>query len=106
MKKILLCSALLFSHTTTAGNTAGTIGRLYVHNHNTNVLFRMNSDDLNFSSCATTQRYVIDTSTEQGKNSYSAILAAKTTNQTVFIQGTEQCDISGTAETMQLLYIE
>jgi hypothetical protein len=69
-----------------------------VHYYNDFVLFSLESTQPSLAACAVTGRYVVSTSTQQGKNILSTILAAKAAGQTVSVMGKSTCTTHGDAE--------
>lgn len=88
-----------------AGTTTGTVSQVFVHGYNDIILFNMQSMYSNFASCATTLRYAISTSTQQGKNTLSTILSAKAAGQVITVIGKNSCITHGDAEDINYLYI-
>lgn len=74
-----------------AADTLGTIGRIHVYHDNGKVFFWINAETSNYASCATIQRYVIDSTTEPGKSTLSTILYLKASGQNVEIYVAGNC---------------
>lgn len=101
-----LCAILLvFSPSVFAGSTTGKIHTIWVHYYNDFVLFSLESTQPSLAACAVTGRYVVSTSTQQGKNILSTILAAKAAGQTVSVMGKNTCTIHGDAEDISAISI-
>lgn len=100
---LLVLFHFTFSH---AGDATGTIGDLYVHGYNDGVYFRLESDSLNFTECANSNRYGVMTDTVKGKNIYSSVLAAKLAGKTVYIRGSNNCDVGSGSEGISFLVIK
>ena len=95
---VLFAILLALSPSVFAGNTTGKIHTVWVHNYNDFVLFSLESTQPSFTTCAVTGRYVVSTSTQQGKNILSTVLAAKAAGQTVSVMGKNTCTTHGDAE--------
>lgn len=105
MKKILQVILAIIPAISFAGTTTGTVEAIYVHNYNDLFLVRFNSSVPDYAACATTNRYVVSTATQPGKNIMATILAAKAANQTVSIIGQNSCDLHGDAESVNWMYV-
>ena len=90
--------SFFLSVNTFAGETTGKVNLLYIHGYNDFILFSMTSSQPSFASCAVTGRYAISTSTQQGKNILSTVLAAKAANLTITVGGKNTCTTHGDAE--------
>jgi hypothetical protein len=95
---LLFAILLFFSPSVFAGNTTGKIHTVWVHYYNDFVLFSLESTQPSLAACAVTGRYVVSTSTQQGKNILSTVLAAKAAGQTVSVMGKNTCTTHGDAE--------
>lgn len=98
-------SLLAVSSIASAGTTTGTVNQLYIHEYNDSILFNMTSQSQNFIGCATTKRYAVSTSTQQGKNILSTILAAKISDKSVMVVGENTCTTHGDAEDISWMRI-
>ncbi|MCU7829577.1 MAG: hypothetical protein KZQ85_10970 [Candidatus Thiodiazotropha sp. (ex Myrtea sp. 'scaly one' KF741663)] len=105
MKLLVAIFILLFSINIYAADTLGTIGRIHVHHDNGKVFFWINAETSNYASCATIQRYVIDSTTEPGKSTLSTILYLKATGQNVEIFGAGNCALHADSETAKIVAI-
>ena len=97
-KGVIFGLSFLYSISAFAGETTGKVNLVYVHGYNDFLLFSMTSSQPSFASCAVTGRYAISTSTQQGKNILSTILAAKAANLTITVGGKNTCTTHGDAE--------
>lgn len=96
--RALFLMCLIFSSSVFAGNTTGKINTIWVHYYNDFVLFSLDSSQPNLAVCAVTGRYVVSTSTQQGRNVLSTILAAKAAGQLVTVMGKNTCTTHGDSE--------
>lgn len=91
--------------TVLADSNTGTVGNIFIHSDNTTVLFRLK--DVTLDGCATSNRYSIDISTQQGKGIYSAVLSAKAANQTIKVVGLDNvCNIRNDSEDIEYVMVE
>jgi len=88
-----------------AGVTDGKLGTVFVHGFNDVVAFGMQSSSPNFASCAISMRYAVSTSTQQGKNLLTTILAAKAAGQTIQVVGKNTCTANGDAEDINYIVV-
>jgi hypothetical protein len=88
-----------------AGTTTGSVNLVYVHGYNDTILFNMESTAPNYAACATTNRYAVSTTSQQGKNILASILTAKTSGQTITVVGTDACTTHGDSEDISYLLV-
>ncbi|RYY75042.1 MAG: hypothetical protein EOO52_12090 [Gammaproteobacteria bacterium] len=105
IRNIIFVLSCFFSGSVFAGETTGKVNLLYVHGYNDFILFSMISAQPGFASCAVTGRYAISTSTQQGKNIFSTILAAKAANLTITVSGKSTCTTHGDAEDISAIVV-
>lgn len=105
MKKFIACALLSASFSVCAGNTQGIVSAVTVHTADDKVFFSITSTTQNFATCATSRRYVVQTTSQQGKNILSSILAAKAAKQTVTAYGANVCTTYADAENLSYLVI-
>jgi hypothetical protein len=105
LKNLIAIFVFAFSTATFAGDTTGKINLLYIHAYNDTVLFTMNSAETKFAPCAVTGRYAISTSSQQGRNILSTILAAKLSGLSISVSGKNTCATHGDAEDINAIYI-
>ncbi|MES2824032.1 MAG: hypothetical protein V4732_10560 [Pseudomonadota bacterium] len=105
VKNILIGFVCVFAGNTYAGVTEGKPSVIFVHAFNDAVVFAMQSTNPSFASCATSLRYAISTSTQQGRNVLSAILAAKAAGQTIQVVGKNTCTANGDAEDINYIAV-
>lgn len=107
LKVLMGLCLLLFSISSNAADTIGSIGRIHIHHDNGKVFFWVNATTASYASCATIQgRYVIDSKTEEGKSVMSALLFAKASRQTIEVYGAGNCLLHGDTETARILAIQ
>jgi hypothetical protein len=92
--KVSVLAACVCATNAHAGITVGKIGNLFISTSSDVFSFSMLSDSQNFHTCAKQFLYSVSTSSQQGKNIYSAILAAKSSGQVVQIVGASKCDLA------------
>lgn len=93
IKSILVGFICVASGYVYAGATEGKVGAVFVHVFNDAFVFSMQPTYSGFASCATSKRYAVNTSTQQGRNILSTILAAKASNQTIQVVGMGTCSM-------------
>ena len=104
--KNLLAGLIFFSSIgANAGVTEGKVGIVFVHVFNDAFAFSMQSAVPNFASCAVSNRYTVSTSTQQGKNALSTILAAKAAGQTIQVVGTGTCTVNSGTEDINYIAV-
>lgn len=77
-------------------NSTGVVADIYTHKGSGKVFFRIDGADL--TSCAVTNRYAIDASTDGGKLMFSAILSAKATGAELYVVGSDTCSMHADTE--------
>ncbi len=97
-KNILIAFSLFSSASAFAGETTGKVKLLFIHAYNDTILFTMETTQPNLAACAVTGRYAISTSSQQGKNILSSILAAKAAGLSITVSGRNTCTTHGDAE--------
>ena len=102
---VLAVASLLWNVSAFSGTTTGLVNEIYVHYNHDRLLFSMTSSDPMFTACATTKRYVVSTSSQQGKNVLSAVLAAKAAQQEITVVGLNTCNVHQDSETVQYLIV-
>ena len=105
VKAVLFGFITLLACNAFAGVTEGKLSTVFVHGFNDVFAFRMQSSSPNFASCATSMRYAVSTSTQQGKNILSTILAAKAAGQTIQVVGKNTCTTHSDAEDIHYVVV-
>lgn len=105
LKKIFCGLICIVAGNASAGVTEGKPTAIFVHGFNDGIAFAMQSTGPNFASCATSLRYAISTSTQQGKNILSTILAAKAAGQTIQVVGNNTCNALSGAEDINYIVV-
>jgi hypothetical protein len=98
IKSLFVGFICIFTVNVYAGTTDGKVGSVFVHAFNDVFAFGMVSTNPVFASCAASKRYAVSTSTQQGKNLLSTILAAKAAGQTIQVVGKGTCTANGDSE--------
>lgn len=104
IRHLALAVCLMGGEFSFATTNDGTIGDVYFHSSNTEMLFRLYGVVLD--GCATTNRYGVDVSTDQGKAIASAILSAKASNATVRVVGKGVCSIHLDSEDVNYIILK
>jgi len=105
ISNLILGLAFLTSANVFAGETTGKVSLLYVHGYNDFILFGMTSAQPSYAACAVTGRYAISTSSQQGKNILSTVLAAKAAGLTITVSGKNTCTTHGDAEDINAIVV-
>lgn len=101
--RALLILTFLAAHPAYCGDTTGTITELLMLNDVPDRLFiRVTGSNNSLPSCSVqNNRYVLDTSTNTGKQLYAALLAAKYASATITIHGFGTCNLWGNSEDLR-----
>lgn len=105
VRNILLGLACVFAGNVYAAPTDGKVSLVFVHVMNDVFAFGMQSTNPGFAGCATSRRYAVSTSTQQGKNALSTILAAKAAGQTIQVVGKGTCTFLGDSEDISYIAV-
>jgi hypothetical protein len=105
IKSLLVGVSCMISGSVYAGATEGKVGAVFVHVFNDAVVFGMQPTSSGFASCATSSRYAVTTSAQQGRNVLSTILAAKAANQTIQVVGKGTCAVNPDAEDVNYIVV-
>ena len=105
LKNVLFDLSIFSCSSTFAGDTTGKVNLVYVHGYNDFILFSLTSTQPNFSSCAVSGRYAISTSTQQGKNILSVVLAAKAAGLSITVSRKNTCTTHGDAEDINAVVV-
>ena len=100
LKSFVLISIALLPLAASCGNTTGSVVQLQVfQGTNNNVYLTTTGVNSSVPACASaTGKYVFDISTAPGKAVYSGILAAKLTNNTITVVGSNTCTLDASSE--------
>ena len=87
---VLSLTAILFCANTMAQTFTGKVTQVWV---NQKVWFKLDTMETAQidTACNTTARFAVDATTDKGKNIYSALLTAKSTDSSVTVVGTGTC---------------
>jgi hypothetical protein len=93
----------LSSYPAICGETAGIIsGLLLLADYPDRVFVRVTGTNNSLPACSTVNnRYVLDTSTNTGRQLYALLLAAKHTNAPVTVVGFGTCNLVGNSEDLR-----
>lgn len=93
----------LFGSSAFAGSADGVVVSYWAHYFNNVFAFSV-ANKVYKPACDTTTRFAVDVSTDKGKTIAAAIMAAKSSNAQVHIEGINTCAVWGDSE--DVMYIQ